>query len=263
MSAQGIAEIAWTQLGIAATLLLVALALSVWQRLGLASAVVLGGVRATVQLILVAQVLRLVFQVDRPQVVLLVLAVMTVFAAVTAVSRAARSKRMPLVGITSLGLLLGSGLTLAYVDLLVIPIEPWYNPRYLIPMYGMVLANAMNAAALGAERLGSEIDARRAEIEALLALGASVAQASATPVRRALTAAMTPAINALSVVGVVSLPGMMTGQIIAGADPTLAVRYQLVIVFMLASASALAAAVVVLAYRRRFFTHAAQLRPSA
>jgi putative ABC transport system permease protein len=84
---------------------------------------------------------------------------------------------------------------------------------------------------------------------------------SAEPARRATVAAMIPTINALAVVGVVSLPGMMTGQILAGSAPTLAVRYQLVVVFMLTAATALTAAGIVLWYRRTFFTTAAQLLP--
>jgi UDP-glucose/iron transport system permease protein len=86
----------------------------------------------------------------------------------------------------------------------------------------MIVGNAMNGAALAAERLQSEMDARRAQIEAYLALGATPQQASAEPVRRATVVAMVPTINALAVVGVVSLPGMMTGQILAGSPPTLA-----------------------------------------
>jgi putative ABC transport system permease protein len=131
----------------------------------------------------------------------------------------------------------------------------------LIPLFGMIVGNAMNGAALAVERLQSEMEAGRAQIEAYLALGATPQQASAEPARRATDAAMIPTINALAVVGVVSLPGMMTGQILAGSAPTLAVRYQLVVVFMLTAATALAAAGIVLWYRRTFFTAAAQLLP--
>jgi putative ABC transport system permease protein len=125
----------------------------------------------------------------------------------------------------------------------------------------MILGNAMNAAALAADRLAGEMETRHAEIEAYLALGASSVRAAREPVRRALRASMIPTVNSLMVVGIVSLPGMMTGQIIAGSDPLLAVRYQIVVMFMLGSAVALAAVIVVLGYRRTFFTAAEQLRP--
>jgi putative ABC transport system permease protein len=101
------------------------------------------------------------------------------------------------------------------------------------------------------------MDSRRGEVEAYLALGATPARASAEPVRRALVAALIPAVNGLMVVGLVQLPGMMTGQILAGQSPLLAVRYQIVVAFMLAGATAGTSAIVVLWYRRRFFTAAA------
>jgi putative ABC transport system permease protein len=142
----------------------------------------------------------------------------------------------------------------------VLRLQNWHNPRYLIPLFGMITGNAMNGAALAAERLGSEMEARRAEVEAYLALGASPARASADAVRRALAAALIPSVNGLMVVGLVTLPGMMTGQILAGASPLLAVRYQIVVAFMLAGAVAATAAIVVLWYRKRFFTAAEQLR---
>jgi putative ABC transport system permease protein len=124
----------------------------------------------------------------------------------------------------------------------------------------MIVGNAMNAAALAADRLAGEMELRRAEVEAYLALGASSKHASREPVRRALRAALIPTVNSLMVVGIVALPGMMTGQIIAGASPLVAVRYQIVVMFMLASAVAASASIVTLWYRRTFFTAAEQLR---
>jgi putative ABC transport system permease protein len=118
----------------------------------------------------------------------------------------------------------------------------------------------MNAAALAAERLQSEMTARRAEIEAYLALGADPEKASREAVRRALVASLIPTVNGLMVVGIVSLPGMMTGQIIAGSSPLTAVRYQIVVMFMLASSVAITATLVTLWYRRTFFTDVEQLR---
>lgn len=256
-------DIAWLDLVSAFVLILVALALSAWQRLGLGRSLIIGALRATVQLILVGHVLLWIFAGDRWYVVIVVLLVMVIVAAMTTTDRikGTAAVRRQLRVICGASIFAGSIVTLAYVDAAIIPITPWYNPRYLIPLFGMIVANSMNGAALAAERLHSEIEARRGEIEAYLALGASPQQATALPVRRALVAAMIPAINALAVVGIVSLPGMMTGQILAGADPTLAVRYQLVVVFMLTAATAITAAGVVFWYRRLFFTTAEQLVP--
>lgn len=254
-------DVGWTRLALAAALVLVAIAISLWQRLGLARGFAIGAVRAAVQLMLVGYVLLYLFAVRRWYLVMLALLVMLLAATVTATGRGARGAGgRGLVIISGTAMLVGAGLTLAYVDLVVVRVEPWYDPQYLIPLFGMIVGNSMNGASLAAERLASEIEARRSEIETLLALGASPARASREAVRRALIAALIPAVNGLMVVGLVALPGMMTGQILAGASPLLAVRYQIVVAFMLAGAVAMTAAIVTLWYRRTFFTSAEQLR---
>lgn len=251
-------DVSWVQLGYAAVLVLVAIAISSWQRLGLARGFAVGAVRAVVQLLLVGYVLVWLFAVRRWYWVLLALLVMLVAATKTATDRQ-RTGRRALFGIAGAAMLVGAGLTLAYVDVIVVRVHPWYDPQYLVPLFGMIIGNSMNGAALAAERLTSEMEARRAEIEAYLALGAPPSRASRDAVRRALTAALIPGINGLMVVGLVALPGMMTGQILAGSSPLLAVRYQIVVAFMLAGAVSSTAALVVLWWRRRFFTPAEQL----
>jgi putative ABC transport system permease protein len=251
-------ELSWLDLGIASALVLVAAGIAMWQRIGLARGFLWGGVRALVQLVAVGYILTWVFTLDRWYVVLLALLVMLLAATVTITGRH-RAQRRTVGTIAGVAMLLGAGLTLAYVELLVVRVTPWYDPRYLVPLFGMIVGNAMNGAALAAERLASEMTARRAEIEAYLSLGASPAEAAREPVRLALRAALLPAVNSLMVVGLVTLPGMMTGQILAGASPLLAVRYQVVVVFMLAGAVAITSAIVVLLYRRTFFAAAEQL----
>jgi putative ABC transport system permease protein len=220
---------------------------------------VVGGVRTVVQLALVGYVLVYLFALDRWYLVIAALLLMLAAATHAAVGRQQHPSRA-LLWITGVAMLLGSGLTLVYVGAAVVRMDPWYNPRYLIPLFGMIVGNAMNAAALAAERLRSEMEARRAEVEAWLALGASPERASREPVRRSLVAALIPTVNGLMVVGIVSLPGMMTGQILAGSSPVTAVRYQIVVMFMLASSVAVTATLVTLWYRRTFFTETEQLR---
>jgi putative ABC transport system permease protein len=152
---------------------------------------VVGAIRTVVQLTLVGYVLLYLFALDRWYLVLAALLLMLAAATHAAVGRQKRPSRA-LLGITGLAMLLGSGLTLAYVGAAVVRMEPWYNARYLIPLFGMIVGNAMNAAALAAERLRSEMEGRRAEIEAYLALGASPERASREPVRRSLVASLIP-----------------------------------------------------------------------
>lgn len=254
----GLIDLSWVDLTLASALVLVAIALSNWQRLGLVRGFVVGAVRAVVQLVAVGYVLAFLFTTRRWYLVVLALVIMLLAATKTAIDRQ-RNARGSLFGITGAAMLAGTGLTLAYVDAVVLRLHPWYDPQYVIPLFGMIVGNAMNGAALAAERLTSEMELRRGEVEAYLALGASSARASAEPVRRALVAALIPAVNGLMVVGLVALPGMMTGQILAGSSPTLAVRYQIMVAFMLAGAVAITATAQVLWYRRRFFTSAEQL----
>jgi len=252
-------DVTWTGLGLAGLLLLAAAGLSRWQRLGLEGRYLLGGLRATVQLSAMGYVLVYVIGATRWWLVLAALSVMLLAASLTVTRGRGNAARQPLWRISGTGMLISSALTLAYVTAVVLHVSPWYAPRYLVPLFGMIVGNSMNGAALAAERLESEMQREKARIEAYLALGASPARACAEPVRRALTASLIPSINGLMVLGVVQLPGMMTGQILAGNSPLLAVRYQIVVAFMLTFATALTSSIVVLGYRRTFFTPAWQL----
>ncbi len=254
-------DVTWLDLALVVMLVLVAAGISRWQRLGLERGYVVGAARALLQLFGVGYVLVYLFEAEKWWLVLLALAVMLVAATAAATrGRALAAGRQRLWAISGTGMLISSGLTLAYVTQVVLRVQPWYEPRYLVPLFGMIVGNAMNGAALATERLASEMDAQRNILEAYLALGATPARAAADPVRRALTAALIPSINGLMVVGLVQLPGMMTGQILAGESPMLAVRYQVVVAFMLTFATALTSVIVVLWYRRTFFTAACQLR---
>jgi putative ABC transport system permease protein len=262
MNPASILDVTWPDLALAAMLVLVAAGISGWQRLGLERGFILGGIRAFVQLVAVGYILVYLFDARQWWLVLLALAVMLAAATAAATrrrGRAAAGEQRRLWEISGTAMLISSGLTLAYVTYVVLGVRPWYEPRYLIPLFGMIVGNAMNGAALAAERLASEMEAHRGTVEAYLALGATPAQAAAEPVRRALIAALIPSVNGLMVVGLVQLPGMMTGQILAGQSPLLAVRYQVVVAFMLAGATAITSVIVALWYRRTFFTAASQL----
>lgn len=256
---QPIIDLSWLDLTLAVGLVLIAFGISRWQRIGLARSFLVGAIRTVIQLVLVGYILVYIFALDRWYLVIAVLLAMLAVATHTAVHRQS-SRSQKLFVVTGVALLIGSGLTLVYIGAAVIRVDPWYNPRYLIPLFGMIVGNAMNAAALAVERLSAEMGERKAEIEAYLALGASAARASREALRRALRASLIPTVNSLMVVGIVALPGMMTGQIIAGSSPLIAVRYQIVVMFMLAGSVALTAALVCLWYRRTFFTPAEQLR---
>ena len=237
-------------LALAAVLLIIPAAISIGLRLGLERRLVLAGVRTVVQLAFVGLVLEWVFALDRWYYVLPVLMVMLVAAARAAVQRA--SRRFSGAYLAAFGSLVLATTTVTFVSTeLIIGVESWYQPQYVIPLLGMLLGNGLTGISLSLDRLLNGLVDRRAAVEARLALGASLWTAVRPWVADAVRTGLIPIINSMMVVGLVSLPGMMTGQILAGADPADAVAYQILIMFMIAGATAVGTILLcLLAYRR-------------
>lgn len=251
MNEQTLALSTW-QVGIAAALILVNGALSVVLGLGLERRLAWAGVRTVVQLLAIGFVLEWVFAHAHWAVVLAVVAIMTLIAGHATGSRGAR-------GYTGLRVdgtlsVFGSTWLIGAIGLTaVLHAQPWYEPQFAIPIMGMILGNTLTGVGLALERMTGELIATRDQVETVLALGGTRWEAARNAARTAVRAGMTPIINQMSVVGVVSLPGMMTGQVLAGQSPLEAVRYQIVIMFLLAASSGLGTvAAVLLAYHRLF-----------
>jgi len=238
-------------------LLALTVSLATWQRLGLSGQMLWAGFRSIVQLLVVGASLTLVFALDNPWAVALVLGIMSAIAAVVA------RNRMQIPGENGLwiwcSITFSAALTLAYSLALIIQPPVWYSPQYLIPLAGMVLGNAMNSATLAGERLASLIRQSPQEIETYLSLGASPSQTVFAYRQAALKASLTPILNQMLVVGLVSLPGMFTGQVLAGSDPLNAASYQILILFMILLTDLVSALLVCEGVRRRFFNSAWQL----
>lgn len=238
------------RLALSALLILVNVGLSLALRLGLARSLLVASVRMVVQLLLVGSVLEWLFRQDNAPLIVLLGAAMAMIAGISAVQRTRRR----FVGIylnSLLSVLAASALVTGLAVAGLIQPQPWYNPQYLIPLLGMVLGNTLNGISLGLDRFMEGLGTGRDQVETALALGATRWEACQEVVRDAIRVAMIPTINAMMVMGLVSLPGMMTGQILQGAAPAAAVRYQIVILFMVASATALGVfGVVALAYGR-------------
>lgn len=255
----GAVDLSVWQLGLAVLLVAVVVVVSVRQALGIERDLAIGAVRTVVQLYLVGLILGAVFASAQLHAVLLILVVMTAVATQATVSRL----RRPMPGghqIAAVALAVSTAATLAYVMTMVVRVRPWYQPQYVIPIAGMILGNAMTSAALAGERLQGDLRSRADEVETMLALGFSGREAVQPIVRASLRAAMIPTVNGMMTVGLVQLPGMMTGQILAGSPPGVAIEYQIVVVFMLAAATAIASLVFVRLAARRYLTAAHQLR---
>ncbi|WP_305041198.1 ABC transporter permease [Geoalkalibacter sp.] len=211
------------------------------------------------QLLLVGYLLHWIFAWNRPLPVLVLLALMFGFAVQVIGQRV--SRKMPgFYRVLTLALMLGCGLVTFLFCVVIVGPTPWYDPRYLIPLTGMIIGNSMNGATLAAERLSAEMSERRQEIETALCLGASATQASREALRGAFRAALIPATNSMAAMGIVFLPGMMTGQILSGTEPMIAVRYQIGIMFAITGAVGITSFLIVAQGVRRYFTPAHQLR---
>jgi putative ABC transport system permease protein len=248
-----------SRLTLAALLILVNVSLSAVLRLGLGRQLLIASARMVTQLLLVGFVLEWLFsQSNAPLIVSLGL----VMAAIAGVSATNRTRRR-FVGVyldSLVSVMASSALVTGLAIGVIIRPEPWYAPRYVIPLLGMVLGNSLNGVSLGLDRLMEGLIARREQVETRLALGATRWLACQEVVREAVRVAMIPTINSMMVMGLVSLPGMMTGQILAGAAPAAAVRYQIVIVFTIAAGTALGVITVVMLGYLRLTSQSHQLR---
>lgn len=237
----------------------IAIGLSTWQRLGLEISLVIATGRTILQLLVVGYVLAVIFALNNPIPVLGVLVVMLSIATVTARHRI--GKKIPrLVPVVFASMFFSTALVLCYTNLLIIQPKIWYDPQYLIPLAGIVLGSAMNGAAIAGERLVSIITSSRLEIETHLSLGATPQQAVGAYRKDAIRAGLIPILNQMMVVGVVTLPGMITGQLLSGIDPLNAASYQILIMFMLAFANLTTALLVTQGLIRQFFNAQSQLQ---
>lgn len=251
-AAGGVIAIGWPQLALSTLFVVFVGVVSLRLSLGIERELAWATARTFVQLLALGFVLRWVFVVSWWWLVLLLLVFMVLVAAQIVVKRAPDAP-----GHIFLSSALAMGLTgfivTFAVTALVVGVEPWYEPRYVIPIAGMVLGNSMTGIALALERVYSDLDARSDQVLALTALGATPWEAAHESVRDALKAGLIPTINSMAAAGIVFIPGMMAGQILAGADPVTATGYQIVVMLMVAAATAMGSVVaVLLTYRKRF-----------
>ncbi len=237
MNAQYI-PLEWWQVAIAASLILINGAISVALQLGLERRLLIASVRMTIQLVLIGFVLNGIFAVESPLAVAGIALIMTLVAGWSAASRTkARFRGKRSAAIVSVAV---SGWLVTAIALhLIVDPQPWWRPQVAIPLLGMILGNALTGISLGLDRFVSSIQQRRVEIEGCLMLGATRWEAVAPIAVDAVRTGMIPILNTMSIAGIVSLPGMMTGQLLAGVAPLDAVRYQIVIMFLIAAAVAI------------------------
>jgi putative ABC transport system permease protein len=239
-------------------LMAIALALAQWQRLGLGRQLMIATLRTIAQLTGIGYLLNVIFALNNPVAVVGILLGMVTIAAIAAQKRIDQKLKgvLPILWGAILTSTLG---ILLYVNLLIIQPNNWYAPQYVIPLAGIILGNAMNGASLAGERLVSTLKQQRLEVETHLSLGATPEQAVSSYRRQAVRTALIPTLNQMIMVGIVTLPGMITGQILSGVDPLNAASYQILIMFMVALANLLTSLLVTYGLSQKFFNSQGQL----
>ncbi len=260
MSANTFIELDFLDLALALGTIAIAIGLSAWQKLGLEGSLALAAARTTIQLLVMGVALDVVFTWRQPGVLLALLAIMVTLAAIVARNRI--DPKIPgLIPLVWVAIFASSLTTIVYTNFIVLrQPDVWTTPQYLIPLAGIVIGNAMNGAAVAGERFVSTLQSSQLEIETHLCLGATPSQAIATYRKDAIRAGMMPTINSMMVVGLVTLPGIISGQLLGGMSPLNAAAYQILIMFMLALTNTIATLLVTSGLAKKFFNSAAQLQ---
>lgn len=222
---------------------------------------VVSALRLVVQLLLVGLALKSIFSLASAWLTLLAAAVMAAFAGREVWARQNRR----LVGFWGVGLggsamLLAGTIVAVFALNLQIKPTPWWSPQYALPLFGMILGNTMTGVSLGLDTLHTALHRERIAVEAKLLLGHSKWDAVSMPLRQAVRSGFTPIINSMAATGVVSLPGMMTGQILSGVDPQEAVKYQILITLLIGGATGLGVLAATLASAWRLTDNRDRLR---
>lgn len=248
------AQISTESLLIASSLILITVAFSMWQKLGLEKDTLIGVARAVIQLFIVGYILKYVFKADDIVFTVLILIFMIVNAAINSANRGKEIKNAFWISLA--GLVAGEIITLA-VLLLSGAIK--FTAYQVIPVSGMIISNSMVAIGLCYRNMLGYFKDRREEVETKLALGADVLMSSRDIIRDTMRTGMLPSIDTAKTLGIVTLPGMMTGLILAGTDPMEAIKYQLMVTFMLLSTTSIASLIVCYLAYRNFYNERAQL----
>lgn len=216
--------------------------------------ILIASTRMTVQLTLMGYVLMFVFNNPSWWLTSLMITIMITFAIYNSIKRVKTKMSKELKEIIAFSMICGALATATFFIIIVLQVRPWFNPQYFIPITGMIIGNSMTGIALGANKLCSDIEDKRIEIENSLMLGASPVVATKEIVNNAFDSAILPTMNNMLTMGIVSLPGMMTGQILSGTFPLTAIKYQIGIMLAILGSTALATVLFVTLGYKTFFT---------
>lgn len=255
----GTIDIVWWQLGAAYIFVLILILIVRIKGIRREREIVLATVRMTVQLIAVGYILEYVFGHANPYITLLLVGIMLSFAVHTIIKRSKNPLPQRMKGLIALSMCSGFAVSLCVFLFVVLGLRPWYEPRYVIPIAGMIIGNSMTGIALGVNTLTGGMRSQKPLIEAALLFGTPPKTACRSVVNDAFDAAMLPTLNSMIGMGIVFLPGMMTGQILGGASPLIAIEYQIAIMLSMVGSVSLSVILFVQLGYKLFFNERAQL----
>ncbi|MCM3241635.1 ABC transporter permease [Cytobacillus oceanisediminis] len=217
--------------------------------------------RMTLQLVIAGYVLTCLFEFSNPLLTLGVILIMEGFAIYTIYKQAGTRLSVNLKKTIAISMIAGTSFCLVFFNFVVIHFEPWYDPRYFIPIAGMIIGNSMTGITLSVKELLNSFTTQKDMIEGALMLGADPKAAVKPYVNHAFDSAVLPTINNMLGMGIIFLPGMMTGQILSGVSPLLAIEYQIVILLGILGSVGLSVILFILLAHRNFFNLDAQFFP--
>lgn len=255
-----IRDIEFWRLAAAYIFILILIAFVKWRGLKREKRIIISTARMTIQLILVGYILTYLFEQPNPYLITLIVLLMLWFAITNTYKQLTISLSKKLKQLIAISMAAGSLITLIYFNFVVIHFQPWYEPQYLIPIAGMIIGNSMTGITLGVKNLIEGIQREKQLIEGALMLGAKPEAATKSIVNSAFDSAILPTINNMIGMGIVFLPGMMTGQILAGISPLTAIEYQIAILLGIAGSVALTVMIFTHFGYRTFFNEKQQFK---
>jgi putative ABC transport system permease protein len=236
--------------------------LSIVRRRGLnrEKEIIISTTRMTLQLILTGYILTYIFKNPNPFLTVIIIFVMEVFATQNIIKRTKARLSRELKRVIIFSMSSGTLFTLFYFIFIVINIKPWYNPQYFIPLAGMIIGNSMTGISLGINKLVDGFKNQVDLIENSLMLGATPKDACKPIIDNAFDSAILPTINSMVGMGIVFLPGMMTGQILSGSSPLIAIEYQIAIMLGILGSVSICVIVFLMLGYRTFFNNRMQIK---
>lgn len=240
---------------IASVLILIPIFISYKQSLGLEKELFISVIRAVMQLLIVGYILDTIFGMKNSIVTIILVLIMIFNAAINTKNRSGKIKNA--ITISFISILVGTFITMAVLEL---SGAIKFTPNEIIPVAGMVVSNAMVAIGLSYRNLNVSFKNRQAEVEAKLSLGADINESSKDIIRESIKVAIIPTIDSAKTLGIVTLPGMMTGLILGGASPIEAIKFQIMVTFMTLSSASITTLIATYLCYKKFFNDRKQLK---